>query len=235
MKVSTPEPPPPASLHTGAPCPGSRAESRAAGVALRDAAACLYSQMYYWGRDVLHPGGNLLVAYGFTRVARTTPGGTSRYRLPWGGGTIDLHGLRAGWHPPAGDGPGIVFQRARHGWGLWREESPDSTAMEESSAGAPCLAHERPLMLARAARFMGWVREYETWALDRWGPRERTAHHASYLRLRPRRWWLPPGLSLTWMGGFADHPQSVRRPGTFMEPRRTDARRAIIPFPKFRS
>ena len=55
---------------------------------LRDAAAGLYAQMYYWGQDVKHAEGNLLVRYGMTRVPKQTPKGTSRYRQYWGGGWI---------------------------------------------------------------------------------------------------------------------------------------------------
>jgi hypothetical protein len=181
-------------------------------VALRDAAGCLYSQMYYWGQDVLHPGGNLLVAYGFTRVPKTTPGGTSRYHFAWREGTIGLHGLWAGWSPADGSS-GVIFHRPQSVWRLWKaEHGLHAAPMEDGCDGSPYDLDGRRLMLKNASHLIGWIWEYETWARRFWGARGRASHHASYLRLRPRRWWLPPAHSLSWMREFASHPGTVPRP-----------------------
>ena len=98
---------------------------------LRDAAAGLYAQMYYWGQDVQHAEGNLLVRYGMTRVPKETPKGTSRYRQYWGGGWIELHGFCAGWYGPE---RGVVFDRARDRWLNWNQEQPpEPTSLGVSS------------------------------------------------------------------------------------------------------
>jgi hypothetical protein len=187
-------------------------ENREARLALRDAAAGVYSQMYYWGRDVPHPDGNLLMAYGFTRIAKTGAKGTSRYRLPWNGGLVELHGFCAGWYP-GGDEPGIVFHRPLNAWMLWRErQPPDPASLAEIFGRNRGKPHDIPALVEKAGQFMEWIWKYESWALKRWGLHERRAHHATYLKLRPRRWWLSPELSLKWMRRFADNPLRAPRP-----------------------
>ena len=64
---------------------------------LRDLTAGLKQQMFFWGRDVVHPDGNLLVRQGFSKSPSAGLQGTSCYGLDWQGGRIELHGACAGW------------------------------------------------------------------------------------------------------------------------------------------
>ncbi len=185
-------------------------------VLLRDASAAIYCQMYYWGRDVLHQSGNLLTAYGFTRLPKLTQKGTSRYRFSWDGGMIELHGFCAGWYPGGGEA-GIVFHRSRSAWKLWREDQPpDPPLLEAILDGKHCPAGDKQELVQKSARLLSWICNYEAWALGQWGIRERHAHYAAYQKLRPRRWWLKPELSLKWIGQFATDPFSAPRPKSLL-------------------
>ena len=176
---------------------------------LRDAAAGLYAQMYYWGQDVQHAEGNLLVRYGMTRVPKETPKGTSRYRQYWGGGWIELHGFCAGWYGPE---RGVVFDRARDRWLNWNQEQPP----EPTSLGVSSGDGLTDDLLEKAVLLMEWAREYETWAQGWWGAAGRRSHHRAFLKLRPRRWWLPPDLALSWFRQWVEDPLQAPRPRKFL-------------------
>ena len=66
------------------------------------------SPVFFWGRDVVHPDGNLLVRQGFSKSPSAGLQGTSCYGLDWQGGRIELHGACAGWYPRDG-GEGFNF------------------------------------------------------------------------------------------------------------------------------
>lgn len=187
---------------------GRGSEAKRLRVILGDAARGLYAQMYYWGVDVKHPEGNLLVAHGMTRIAKETAQGTSRYRQAWRGGMIELHGFCAGWYGPEG---GIVFHRSRDTWLAWPGlEPPEPWCLDAARCERPHAVSSAE-MLRRAAVLLEWVHGYESWAQRQWaGARER--HHQAYLKLRPRRWWLPPAESLAWLRQCAAQPHQAPRP-----------------------
>lgn len=207
---------------------------------LRDAARGLYCQMYYWGLDVRHPGGSLLVGRGLTRIPKTTARGTSRYRMPWQDGHIELHGFYAGWYGPGG---GILFHRPQDTWLAWPDAEPPypcsltfASAFNHKRPGAAPAANSQhaprtnlSAMLERAAKFIQWVHEYESWAQTRWAPDERRRHHQDFLKLIPRRWWLPPDHSLRWFRQFADNPANALRPKELQA--LSDASPCLLPLP----
>ena len=53
--------------------------------------------MFFWGKDAIHPQGNLFLRTGFRKRESTGLQGTSCYRLPWQNGALELHGSHAGW------------------------------------------------------------------------------------------------------------------------------------------
>jgi hypothetical protein len=200
-------------MHSRSPlqCPDpSRQRLR---LALRDAARAFYCQMYYWGRDVMHPSGNLLVRYGFEKIQRTTKKGTSRYRLTWEGGLLELHGFCAGWYPATG--PGICFDRKHDAWRIWEDASPPEPELLVAGHGKICASPENlPLLLQLTAHFSRWVIGYEAWAHEKWGPSQRRAQHRDFMKLRSRRKWLAPDLSRQWLTAYAKEPTSAPRPKT---------------------
>ena len=83
---------------------------------LRDLADGLLQQMYLWGCDVRCRQGNLLVIHGMQRIERADIAkseGTSRYRMPWEGGVVELHGSYASWSAREVATNGILFVRHR--------------------------------------------------------------------------------------------------------------------------
>lgn len=185
-------------------------------LALRDAARAAYCQMYYWGRDVMHPDGNLLVRYGFEKFPRTTKEGTSRYRLGWEKGLLELHGFCAGWY--ATDGPGICFDRKHDTWRTWHDAvPPDPAAMQAGHfrrAGEP---EHLPLLAEVSAHFFRWLLHYEVWAVRQWSLTARQEQHRDFVKLRSHRWWLPPDLSLHWLAAYTKDPASVPRPKSYLQ------------------
>ncbi|MFU8894447.1 MAG: hypothetical protein ACNA8L_12555 [Luteolibacter sp.] len=77
-------------------------------LAFRDLADGMRQQMFFWGRDAIHPDGNLFVHAGFQKRASTGLQGTSCYSLDWQDGVIELHGSHAGW---IGQSGGFLFIR----------------------------------------------------------------------------------------------------------------------------
>jgi len=77
-------------------------------LAFRDLADGMRQQMFFWGRDAIHPEGNLFIHSGFQKRASTGLQGTSCYSLDWQGGVIELHGSHAGW---IGKHGGFLFIR----------------------------------------------------------------------------------------------------------------------------
>lgn len=184
-------------------------------LALRAAARAFYCQMYYWGRDVMHPSGNLLVRYGFEKITRTTKEGTSRYRLGWEAGMLELHGFCAGWY--AADGPGICFDRKHDAWHCWEDTAPpEPAAIQAGQLRSNNAAENLLLSTALSAKFSRWLIGYETWAMEQWGPGTRHSHYRDFIKLRHARWWLPPEPSLQWLADYAKDPTSVPRPKSYL-------------------
>ncbi len=180
-------------------------------LALRDAARAAYCQMYYWGRDVMHPDGNLLERYGFQRVPKTAREGASRYRVLWRKGLLELYGFCAGWYPDGG--PGICFDRQHEAWRLWLPEDPPSpAALLDGRNVLTDFGDDPGMLLDRSALFVGWMARYERWALAQWGLKARRQHHRDFTALLSRRRWLPPGTSLDWMESYAGNPLHTPRP-----------------------
>ena len=85
----------------------------------RDLCEGIQQQMFFWGRDVIHPEGNFLVEEGFERSQSKGMEGTSCYRRPWQNGHIELYGSCAGWY---GHGNGFTFIRPRKKCVIWLSE-----------------------------------------------------------------------------------------------------------------
>jgi hypothetical protein len=178
---------------------------------LRDVAAGLYLQMYYWGRDVRHAEGNLLVEYGFRKIPKEGIHGTSRYQMMWQDGVVELHGHLAGWYRP--DGESVIFVRQRHACQLCAEVTPVAAGrVEEARIWSPRHRAEQEMLAARLGGLLEWLLDYEHWVAWKCGPGYRRSQYREYQMLPKKQWWLPPAEALAWYESFVSAPASVTRP-----------------------
>lgn len=127
-------------------------------------------QMWFFGCDIRHPAGNLLLAHGFTRdrAPADVPGGTSRYtrrtREAPGGAHLVLWGWGALWLSDAGDALAVRRHVTMPKWlvtapdvaQMWRYQTLD--LLLERAAPA-----DTPTARQRLAEFAAWVVGYEQW------------------------------------------------------------------------
>ena len=175
----------------------------------RDLAEGLNQQMFFWGRDVTHPLGNLLVRAGFEK--RPSPGlqGTSCYRLPWQQGAIELHGSYAGWLGPEG---GLLFIRPLRRCVRWLDSEPPIAGewpRERFSQTADLDLH------AVARPFLDWWLAHEHEVQRTTESTYRTTSHRQYGSLPRTRAWLSPERSRRWITGLRDLPDDLPRARRF--------------------
>lgn len=179
---------------------------------LKDVADGLYLQMYYWGRDVLHPAGNLLVEHGFRRIAKEGAHGTSRYQRELAGGLLELHGHLAGWYPGAGDEPGVIFVRQRRTCQLCGESEPVLPGqLETARIWTPSGSDEWAQLATVTRTLLQWLGEYESWISSHLGVCHRAAQYREYQMLPKKNWWLPPAPAQRWFASFVADPVAVPR------------------------
>lgn len=177
---------------------------------LRDLCDALAQQMIYWGHDVRNPSGNLLVLFGMQRIERTFAHGegSSRYRMRWQGGVIELHGFCAGWYPDSAAEEGFLFVRNRR-------------RLQSTSGGEPHkpgsyddlrVGHLAPdELLARIVPFVSWLIAYEEWILDNVAAGYRDWCRREARNLGTARKWLSPEEGTRWLRELASDPQGAGR------------------------
>jgi hypothetical protein len=186
-------------------CPVQTASSSRLGGLLRDFTAGLKQQMFYWGRDVVHPSGNLLVAQGFAKRKSGGLQGTSCYQLDWQQGRIELHGACAGWYGPDG---GFVFIRPHgkcHGWLDAEPPVPGHWPCESIHEPGPEALRRLSLPL------LEWWLHYEREVRDLLGPSYRVGCHRHFKKLAGSKPWLPPGPDIRWLERLRSNPASLER------------------------
>lgn len=165
-----------------------------------EAAKLLEHQMYFWGKDVLSPQGNLLVTLGGTPFHRDdAPHHVRCYAMTIPQGRVILHSTGVLFRPEEGQG-GIAYLRPAH-----RLYHVPPQEMPLPCASAKCIpSHLQPV---RASEFpeplrqlLQFVRDYEVRAAphlparardDAWREHRRTASHGIK--------WLPPADSRRWL------------------------------------
>lgn len=158
---------------------------------LGKAARGLAQQMVWWGCDVRHPSGNMLVRYGMGRTPSPGLTGTSCYQMGWEGGWIELHGAAASW--TSGDSrDGMVFTRDRGRIALWNGERPPVPGLEYGHQGSVSERWEAALPMLR------WIAGYEKWIDGQLGPQWRQACRRHIRRLPRGKPWLAPKEALDW-------------------------------------
>ena len=160
-------------------------------VFLNDAGRGLAQQMVFWGHDVRHPEGNLLVRFGLTRTPSPGLTGTSCYTMSWENGRIELHGAVASWTPDL-PGNGSIFCRDRTRIDIWTGEQPPVPGRQHASGGSP---EER---WSGFLPFLRWLITYESWIHETHGPVWRSGCWRAIKRLPKGKPWLPPELATDW-------------------------------------
>lgn len=164
--------------------------------------------MFFWGQDVLHPSGNLLVANGFQRLPTLGSKGTSRYRREWQGGHIELYGSCAGWY---GEGRGFSFIRPMRRCLVWlsSEETPVPGAWRKDLISRPL---DRNELYELSAPFLDWMLCYEKEIRARFGEAYRAANYRQYDKVPKARVWIKPENAIQWFRCFRYEPDQLVRP-----------------------
>lgn len=178
---------------------------------LRDLADGIQQQMFFWGQDVSHPEGNFLVTQGFERSASLGIKGTSRYRLPWQGGYIELYGACAGWYGPQG---GFTFIRPRRRCAIWlsEKETPIPGAWQQEFIAKDT---ERSDLYLASLPFLDWLITYEYKVLEHFGTSYREENYWKYRKVPKAKAWLKPEVALRWFKRFRENPEFLERPKSF--------------------
>lgn len=127
-------------------------------------AELLDQQMWFFGRDIQHPDGNLLLRFGFARERPPVEvSGTSRYAIITPTGSLTLWGWGALWR----DREPFALLLRRHGPGprlVAATNAPDQvwahTALTNARAAA---SDEVGRVGTLLADFADWVHGYERW------------------------------------------------------------------------
>ncbi len=164
-----------------------------------ESAKLIEHQMYFWGRDVLHPDGNRLVAAGCQSFRRTECSHAVRcYQLETPAAQIILHSTGVSLQPTDGS-PGVVFLRPTHRlYHLPEGALPLPYDKDTVRSLRGILPSEFPKALTTLLAF---VQAYEDWAADQWLPtgsrlaawREQKSSATKGIR------WLKPQESLQWL------------------------------------
>ena len=176
---------------------------------LRDFAAGLKQQMFFWGKDAAHPEGNLFVRTGFEKRPSTGLKGTSCYRLAWQSGAIELHGSHAGWLTDEG---GVFFVRPISRCVRWLDGTPPVPGQYPRDRYSP---NPDANLHTLARPFLDWWLAHESQVQRLAGDSYREACYRHYKRLPRSRAWLRPGSAMRWIRGLRDHPQELPRARRF--------------------
>ncbi|MEM1083184.1 MAG: hypothetical protein AAGI48_03610 [Verrucomicrobiota bacterium] len=178
---------------------------------LRDLSEGLHQQMFFWGRDVVHPEGNAFIRGGFEKRSCVQLPGSSVYGREWQGGRIELHGSQAGWY---GEGGGFVYLRVQGRCYQWQDAEPPVPG-EWSRDFLDASQPERTLELA--GPFLDWWLSFEQEVVRRHGLEYRDSCFRHYNRLPRSRAWLSPAQSIRWVHGLRHEPGSLPRARRFSE------------------
>ena len=194
-----------------------------------ESAKLIEHQMYFWGRDVLHPNGNLLCAAGFQGFRRADcPHKVRCYSLKIPLGEITLHSTGVSFQTGNGS-PGVIYLRPTHR--LYHFEKGAILLpfqRNELDSLRRLLPNEFPPALTTLLAF---VHAYEQWAgnqglpesrLNAW--REQKSSASKGIR------WLKPADSRRWLEACLDarqaaDPNQYTTPESFSFPQRKVSQR----------
>jgi len=168
--------------------------------------------MVFWGCDACHPRENLLSASGLQRIARTEQGreGSSRYRIEWQGGLVELHSYCVGWYSP--ETPGIIFIRSLQRFRSCVGPQPLTPGKYERER---FFAAGRDQLLHSVTPLVAWITDYERRIAEMEGLHYRRNCWRLSLKKAGARPWLPPDQAVDWFQCFLDCPETTPRARQF--------------------
>lgn len=169
---------------------------------MRDLSAALIQQMFYWGMDAAHSGGNVFEKRGFRRSASAGLKGTSCYSLPWQGGGIFLHGACVGWFPPENEG-GFLFIRPLGRCHIWKGGDLPVPGKWPRDLLAPVNPADH---VSAFAPFLSWLLDHEEMIRREMGDTYRAACQRKYRSLPKSSPWLAPADGEAWLRLFLENP-----------------------------
>ena len=89
---------------------------------LNDYKNAIGQHLFFWGRDVVHPRGNLLREFGLERYTRRGVTGSSCYTMSYQGDIIELHSMCVGRYSQ--DAPSMLYTRQPHECWIYEDDTP---------------------------------------------------------------------------------------------------------------
>ncbi len=175
-------------------------------ILLKDCAAGFYQQMYFLGKDVIHPAGNQLIANGFKKSPSLGLKGTSCYAKKSDETLIELYGSCAGLYTEASK---LVFLRKRCRFYHWLPEHrliAGQWSQGDIDAGSP-----EEIFNSLTALLKWWV-EYEAWIEGKFGKHYREECYKEWKKVKTKGSWLPPDVAVEWVAEFLKQREQMKRP-----------------------
>jgi len=175
-------------------------------ILLKDCADGFYQQMYFWGKDVIHPKGNQLEAYGFIKSQSKGIKGTSCYTYHSDSKTIELYGSCAGYYTERSK---LVFLRPRNRFYEWL---PEHKLVAGRWSQQDLLSHKADEMFTALIPFLQWWLMYEQWILEQHGRKYREQCYHEWSKVNRKLTWLSPELAMQWVREFLEKKDLHIRP-----------------------
>ncbi|MFC4994325.1 hypothetical protein [Rubritalea tangerina] len=186
-------------------------ETKKLRILLKDCTDGFYQQMFFLGKDVLHPKGNQLEAFGFVKSPSKGLKGTSCYTLNRNGAQIELYGSCAAIYT---ESTKTVFIRRKNRFYKWLPEEK-LIAGEWSDDDLQALAPDE--LLDAMTPMLEWWLEYETWIVKRLGTVYREQCYLDWKKVKSRPAWLPPSLASQWVEALLEKRETHIRPKHFAQ------------------
>ena len=178
---------------------------------LKDCANGFYQQMYFFGKDVLHPRGNLLQKRGFVKSASQGLKGTSCYTLTLPEHTIELYGSCAALYAESAN---VVFLRKRGRFYRWVGEG---NLIAGRWTQDDVVTDDPEIMLENLRPLLNWWIEYEEWIEESFGGRYRSLCYSEWSKVKGKVLWLEPQQAVNWVQEFIKRGDQHVRPKKFAE------------------
>ena len=184
-------------------------ESTKLSLLLKDCARGFYQQMYFLGKDVIHPTGNQLEAYGFVKTPSHGLKGTSCYTHESDARTVELYGSCAGLYT---DLASMVFLRKRCRFYRWVGEQK-LVAGKWSKADINLTPADA--MLTSLTPLLEWWLDYEKWVEEAFGENYRERCFNEWRKVNREASWLPPATATEWVKQLLKQKNKHVRPKNF--------------------
>ena len=165
--------------------------------------------MYFLGKDVIHPSGNQLKAFGFDRSPSSGLKGTSCYTLERNESCIQLYGSCAGLYKTDSQ---IVFLRKRCRFYQWLPQH--KLVAGQWNQEQLCAKNAFQLFESLTPLLQWWI-EYEKWITGKFGTNYRCQCYSEWQQVKAKTSWLPPQKAQCWVEQLLIDKLAHKRPKHF--------------------